>query len=88
MSACGVMADKFKGKRMERVRIAAGFASANALAEKMGVPASTITRWENGERVPRTNELYRLSRVLNVSCETFCLNIGDPVTFRDGTVVG
>ena len=44
-------------------RIAAGLTQAQ-LAEKIGVAAQHIGRWERGERKPKTDALIRLSNAL------------------------
>ena len=49
--------------------------SQDELAEKVFVTRQAVSRWENGETVPNTETLKRLSRVFNVSINTL---LGSP----------
>ena len=39
------------------------------LATKLGIKRSTIAMWETGKIKPRTDELYAIAAVLNVSVD-------------------
>ncbi len=56
------------GNYLYEKRKAAGF-SQNELAEKLGVTGKAISKWETGAAKPRTNLLWNLSSLLNVSIE-------------------
>ena len=49
--------------RLRDLRERLGF-SQRELAEAVGVHESALSRWESGERVPRTDAAVRLARVL------------------------
>lgn len=46
------------------------------LAEKTGLTEVTISRYINGQRVPKATEIAKISQVLNVSCD-YLLGIVD-----------
>src|SRR5689334_5674002 len=54
------MADQIEiGERLKQARIAAGFKSARAAAEALGVPTATYTQHENGRRgIGREADVY------------------------------
>lgn len=39
------------------------------LATKMGVDRSTVTKWENGDAMPRADKLKQLSEILNCTID-------------------
>ena len=43
--------------------------SQEELAEKLGVPAETISNWEKGTAVPKERELTGLSEILGVTTQ-------------------
>lgn len=45
--------------------------SQDELAEKVFVSRQAVSRWENGETVPNTETLKLLSKVFDVSINTF-----------------
>ena len=49
--------------------------SQEALAEQFYVPRQAVSRWENGETVPNTETLIRLSKLFDVSINTL---LGSP----------
>lgn len=49
------------------------------LAEKCNVTASCISRWETGKWAPNTENLFLLSRALNVSVDSLCGLVERPV---------
>jgi transcriptional regulator with XRE-family HTH domain len=49
--------------RARVIRESAGFSAAE-LARELGVPASTVCRWEKGERVPRPANAARWAELL------------------------
>ena len=58
------------GSRIKMARTAAGL-SLRALAEKTGVSAMAISKYENGRDIPRSSVLIRLSEALGVSIDYF-----------------
>ncbi len=54
------------GRIIEKAREDNGMTKKD-LAKAMEVSLQTVYRWENGERIPSTLTLMRLSRVLNIS---------------------
>lgn len=56
------------GKRLKALRIKAGL-SQEKLARLTGVVLITVFRWENGERIPRADDLNRLAAVFGVSTD-------------------
>lgn len=58
------------GNRIKMARTAAGL-SLRALAEKAGVSAMAISKYENGKDIPRSGVLIRLSEALGVSVDYF-----------------
>lgn len=57
------------GKRVARLRDAAGL-SQPALAEKCGVPLSTLRQWEQGWRVPSLASALQLADGLAVTVDS------------------
>ena len=53
-----------------QLRTKSGF-SQDELAEKVFVTRQAVSRWENGETVPNTETLKILSKLFNVSINTF-----------------
>lgn len=53
------------GKRLEAVRIAAGYRDRVSIARDMGKEPSTYGRWERGETEPAYADLLRLCELLN-----------------------
>ncbi len=58
------------GSRIKMARTAAGL-SLRALAEKAGVSAMAISKYENGKDIPRSGVLIRLAEALGVSVDYF-----------------
>lgn len=58
------------GGRIKMARTAAGL-SLRGLAEKAGVSAMAISKYENGKDIPRSGVLIRLSEALGVSVDYF-----------------
>ena len=59
-----VMINKF-GKELRHMRILRGFTQ-KKLAERIGLPRSTITHWENGHCNPSLANIQRLAKALAV----------------------
>lgn len=59
----------FLGARLQRVRIAAGFGSQEALASALGFDRSTITKAENGGRPPTDDVFSKWCDACKVSSE-------------------
>lgn len=55
----------FDPARMAALRRCLGV-SRQQLAEHLGLHATTLARWENGQAVPKLNDAYRLARALGV----------------------
>lgn len=51
---------KLNGAKLSDLRMQGGL-TLDALAEKIGVDASTVSLWENGERQPGPQNLKRLA---------------------------
>ena len=54
------------GQRIERARTAAGL-SMDDVGKGLGIRRTTIQKWESGKLLPRSNNLQKLSGLLNVS---------------------
>lgn len=52
----------------KELRKSAGITQA-MLATKLGIKRSTIAMWETGKSKPRTDDLYLLAEVLNVTVD-------------------
>ena len=57
------------GERIRDARRAAGL-SQEKLAERVGVTRQAVTKWENGQSAPSTENLLRLAEVLHTPVET------------------
>ena len=55
--------DNIIGKCILEARITNGMSQSD-LAIRTGVSVETISRWENGKRTPRANDIVLLSRIL------------------------
>jgi len=53
------------------------------LAEKLGITAQAISRWENGHTLPETALLPLLAKLLNCSIDSILM----PVTIKEGSVI-
>ncbi len=62
----------FLGKNMKYLRSLFNISQSN-LAELLSVTSATISRYENSEREPGLEILYKLSRIFNVSIDTLLL---------------
>ena len=49
---------------LQKLRKEAGFRSAKAFAESLGVPAATYTDWEQGRRLPALDMLWQIADAL------------------------
>jgi transcriptional regulator with XRE-family HTH domain len=58
------------GRRIREQRLAAGFSQAK-LAERAGIPARYLSRWENGHIRASDAHLQTLADVLGVEIEQF-----------------
>jgi transcriptional regulator with XRE-family HTH domain len=56
-------------ERVARARIARGFKSQRALADRLGLSNHTVSVWEKGRNFPGTAELYSLCQVLGVTSD-------------------
>lgn len=55
-------------KRLKSLRLEKGL-STTALAKEIKVSDASISRWENGLRVPNIDELFALAKFFNVSAD-------------------
>ncbi|MCL2204519.1 MAG: helix-turn-helix domain-containing protein [Defluviitaleaceae bacterium] len=53
------------------------------LAEKLGISAQAISKWENGHTLPETAILPILAKLLNCSIDVML----SPVVFKEGTII-
>jgi len=65
-NAVGEMEFDTMGGRIVRARESAGLSTAQ-LARRAGVLTETLQAWESDRLIPRTNQLVKLSGMLNVS---------------------
>jgi transcriptional regulator with XRE-family HTH domain len=70
--------DNIIGECLLEARIINGMSQTD-LAIRTGVSAETISRWENGKRAPRANDIVTLSRVLGQTTDAL---LGLDQTFR------
>lgn len=56
-------------ENLRRCREAAGFSSARAFAEHMGIPYTTYISYENKDREPKYDTLCRIATALHVSTD-------------------
>ena len=59
---------KVLGKRIRQYRLLSGFTQ-TALAEMLGVSSQAVSSWENSTSLPDIENLYNLSRLLNVTVD-------------------
>ena len=74
------------GIRLREARDAAGL-SALELADHLGVKASTIDRWESGERSPRGQRVIKLAGILGVSLSWILVGRGVEPSGSDSDLV-
>jgi transcriptional regulator with XRE-family HTH domain len=77
LAVCGIRgfvmdeaARKAFGLRIRALREEAHM-TRDQLAEKAGVPVSTLVNWEQGHREPLATQLRKLSVALNIPCDSF-----------------
>ncbi|MGH7170243.1 MAG: helix-turn-helix domain-containing protein [Gemmataceae bacterium] len=58
------------GARLQRLRGAAGLTQM-LLAERAGVPLTTLRNWEHDRREPLVSAMFKLADALGVSSEAF-----------------
>ena len=63
------------GKLLDSL-VPAVFESEAALARKIGVPQSTVSRWRRGATRPRVEQLLTLAEVSGISIETLVRTAG------------
>ena len=51
----------------KKFRLAAGYATLEAAATKLGIGVNTLSRWETGKRNPSLEEVKKLARLYNVT---------------------
>lgn len=56
------------GYRLKLLREQSGHTQ-EEIAQKLGINRSSLTRYENGERVPKANELISLSKLYNTTID-------------------
>jgi len=77
------------GERLRRLRDAAGLTQMQ-LAEKAGVPLTTLRNWEHDRREPLVSAAFKLAGALGVSCEAFkdCVGAGQSANKSSTTPKG
>jgi transcriptional regulator with XRE-family HTH domain len=65
------------GHHLQALREKAGL-SRSGLAQKVGVPVSTLRNWEAGRGFPPLAALVKLARVLGVPVGRFAEGVDDP----------
>lgn len=58
------------GDKLKRLRDAAGLTQMQ-LAERAGVPLTTLRNWEHDRREPLVSALFKLADALGVDCRAF-----------------
>ena len=58
------------GERLQRLRNEAGLTQMQ-LAERAGVPLTSLRNWEHDRREPLASVLFKLARALGVDCRSF-----------------
>jgi len=58
------------GERLQSLRARAGLTQMQ-LADKAGVPLTTLRNWEHDRREPMASALFKLARALGVDCTAF-----------------
>jgi transcriptional regulator with XRE-family HTH domain len=70
------MAETF-GERLQRLRNEAGLTQMG-LADRAGVPLTSLRNWEHDRREPLVSVLFKLATALGVDCRAFADCIGQP----------
>jgi len=77
------MLDNIKvGNQILLLRKRNGFTQ-DELAEKLGISAQAISKWENGHALPETAMLPLLSKLLNTSIDSILM----PVIIKEGAII-
>lgn len=58
------------GARLQRLRSAAGLTQMQ-LAERAGIPLTTLRNWEHDRREPMVRALFKLTEALDLDCRAF-----------------
>lgn len=83
MNAEGIELRRVFAERFKRRRLAMGL-SQGELAKKLHVEVQNVGRWESGIRVPGTENIILMSRVLECSTD-YLLGVSDsPYTIQAG----
>jgi transcriptional regulator with XRE-family HTH domain len=78
---------QYLGKELARARIAAGFSSQQAFADRLGYDRSVISKVESGDRVPSMDVLEKIAEATGIERELF-ERMTDFVRESDGAVPG
>lgn len=62
------------GNRLTELRKSMGLTQME-VAQKLGINRSSLTRYENGERIPKANELVELSQLYKVTVDYILLGV-------------
>lgn len=62
------------GNRLTELRKSMGLTQME-VAQKLGINRSSLTRYENGERIPKANELVELSQLYKVTVDYILLGL-------------
>lgn len=77
------MFDKFEvGNRLADLRLRKGYSQEN-LAEKIGCSVITISRWENGNTHMKSQDIFELCSVLDISADVLLGLESKDVVYED-----
>lgn len=68
-------------ENLRRYREAAGFSSARAFAESIGIPYTTYISYENKEREPKYETLCRIAAALGTTTDELLGHLKDPLAW-------
>ena len=63
-------------QRIKEIRLKIGLSVAK-MAEKIQIPARTITGYERGERTPSIEFVTQCCKILNMNANWFCTGVGE-----------
>jgi DNA-binding transcriptional regulator YiaG len=76
---------KLVGDRIKAARIKAGFANQEALAVRLNVDRTRVSRWESGENLPKGKLATQLLKAVRASQEEiFAVTVRDPEPGSEG----
>lgn len=79
---------KLIGKKIQKRRIEKAFSNQQALADKLGVDQSQITKWETGVHMPEGRHRKSLGELLDVPDDFFeMIEVTPPVSTRSDVIL-